>query len=221
MGLAIEKMLSEGVDTMVLSELPELRTVSYWNRDEGLLEHELEVNRELVKVLSEIFDKQNIVYIPGNHDERLDGYLKDKAPALKRLRGMSVYELTDMDKFGWQYHDNKQYMRKGEGPLRIGRLNFIHGHEVKAGWGAVNIAKIYYDRCRSNVIIGHHHRAEEKVVRTVTNKYEGAWCVGCMCELNPNFMPHNDWVHGFAIVKFYDDGFFRVINRKIMNGRIL
>lgn len=204
-----------------MSELPENRSVSYWNKDEGRLEYELEKVRELVEVISGAFYEEEIIYIPGNHDERLHDYISRYAKALKGLRGLNVYEQTDMKKHGWRYHDNKVSMGKGHGPLRIGKLSYLHGHEIKAGWNTANLAKIYYDRCRSNVIFGHHHRCEEKVVRKITNHHEGAWCVGCLSELNPSFQPHNDWVHGFAIIRYYDDGFFKVKNRKIINGRIL
>jgi predicted phosphodiesterase len=220
-GIAVDNCKYKKVDTVIISELPELRTVSYWNKNEGELEWELEETRVLVEYLSKEFKKQEIIYIPGNHDERLDSYLRTSAPALRGLRGMSVYELTDMKKHGWIYHDNKLALQNGDGPLFIGRLCFLHGHEVKTGWGAVNLAKIFYDRCRSNVMFGHHHRCQEWIVRKINGEHEGSWGVGCLCELNPKFMPHNDWVHGFSIIKFYDDTFFKVKNRKIISGRVL
>ncbi len=221
LGLAMENCLKKGVDTVIISELPELRPVSYWNTNEGLLEYEIEQCRVVVEGLSKKFKKQDIIYLPGNHDERLEMYIRKHAPALQHLRGLNVRSLLDMDKNGWVYQDNKVEMRKGNGPLRIGKLSIIHGHEVKTGWGSVNLAKIYYDKCRCNILFGHHHRCQEWIVRTLTNSHEGSWGVGCLCELNPAFLPHNDWVHGFAIIEFYDDGFFKVTNRKIIQGRIL
>jgi predicted phosphodiesterase len=219
--IAIDTFKSKGCKTVVLSELPENRSVSYWSKNDGSLEHEMQVARQLVAQISQRLKRKQIIYLPGNHDERLERYLAENARALCDLRGLNIYEQTDMKKHGWEYHDNKLYMRVGKGPLRIGKLSYIHGHEVKAGWGSVNIAKIYYDRCRTNVILGHHHRCEEKIMRTITNHHEGAWCVGCCCELNPEFMPHNDWVHGFAVISYYDDGFFKVENMKIIGGRVL
>jgi len=151
----------------------------------------------------------------------LNNFLMSQAPQLKGLPQLTVPELLQFGKYEWHYVNNKERLLKDKVPYRIGKLTFLHGHEIKAGWGAINLAKIYYERCRSNVIIAHHHRAQEWLVRTITGKHEGSWLIGCMCKLSAEFMPHNDWIHGFAVITFRDDGFFSVNNRKIIKGRVV
>ena len=37
----------------------------------------------------------------------------------------------------------------------------------------------------------------------------------------PAYRPQNDWVAGFAVVELDADGYYRVDNRKIIDGRIV
>ena len=48
----------------------------------------------------------------------------------------------------------------------------------------------------------------------------GAWAVGCLCGLSPDYMPINDWNLGFAFITRENDGNFSVENKKIINGYI-
>jgi len=43
---------------------------------------------------------------------------------------------------------------------------------------------------------------------------------GCLCELQPAYMPHNQWNHGFAFVEVDGDD-FHLRNLRIHNGKVL
>lgn len=222
--LTLNYAMKNTFDTVVMSEVPDFYSISSWCRDPKrvhLLGEELDQCREAIRLVSELFKDRRKVYIAGNHDERLKRYIWKNAPALADLPGLNVADVLGLTEFGWEYYDNKERLMSGLKPFSIGHLTFLHGHEVKMGWGAVNVAKILYERSRTNVIAGHFHRCQEWIVRTVRGDHEGSWLVGCLGDLNPEFMPHNDWIHGFADIHMDDDGDFEVRNRKIMKGKIL
>jgi len=221
--IACDYMLSYRIDTIILTELPDFYQVSSWKKDPLRMpfDEELELDKKLVKKLTKRFKKQEKIYIPGNHDERLIHYVWNKAPQITGLTKDIISKVLGFQENDWLYQDNKKAMSEGKGPLSIGKLVYLHGHEVKTGWGAVNLAKIYYERCKTNVIFAHHHRWQELCGRTIRGEHEGAWGVGCMCDLYAEYMPHNDWIHGFALIDYDEDGFFSVANKKIIHGRVV
>ena len=42
-----------------------------------------------------------------------------------------------------------------------------------------------------------------------------------LANMCPAYRPQNDWVAGFAVVELDADGYYRVDNRKIIDGRIV
>lgn len=209
---------------IVLSELLDFYAISPFNRDPERvlkLSQELDESYTILHQITKQFKDQKRVYISGNHDERLRRLIWSKAPALAGLPCLNVEDLLGLTAFEWKYYDNKQLIMDGETPFSIGHLTFLHGHEIRMGWGAVNLAKIMYERARINVIAGHHHRCQEWIIRTIKGDFEGCWMVGCLSDLNPPYMPHNDHIHGFAEIFFDTDGDFEVRNRKVIKGKIL
>lgn len=223
LGTAIEYGMSKDPDCAIISELPDFYKLSYWSKDPNRMDffEELSLSRDCVRMLSKTFKGMEKVYIVGNHDERLKMYLWKKAEELTKLEELALPNLLEFSKHDWRYVDNRQRMVRRLPPLKIGHLTFLHGHEIKTGWGAVNLAKIYYERARGNVVLGHHHRAQEWIVRTISGRHEGCWLIGGLCKLSPEFLPHNDWIHGFAVIRFDADGDFKVKNHKIINGKVL
>ena len=47
-----------------------------------------------------------------------------------------------------------------------------------------------------------------------------AWSTGCLCELNPEYMPLNNWGHGCAVITI-DEGQASVQNIRIQNGQVI
>jgi len=221
--MALEYASKKGIDEVILSELPDFYKVSKWRKDPKRMPFAEEVKfcREMLADLTKNFEDQRKTYLVGNHEERLENYVIDNAKELDGLEELTFDGMMRVTENGWDLVDNKLLLEEGEDPLTRGNLTFIHGHEVKVGWSSINLAKIYYERCRENVVVGHHHRAQEWIVRKLNGQHEGSWLVGCMCKLNPEYMPHNDWVHGFAIIEIYDERSFSVLNKKIINGRVL
>ncbi|NPB03714.1 MAG: metallophosphoesterase, partial [Thermotogae bacterium] len=48
----------------------------------------------------------------------------------------------------------------------------------------------------------------------------GAWIVGCLCDLKPDYSPNNEWTHGFAFVELFENGHFSVKNHLIQGEEV-
>jgi hypothetical protein len=42
-----------------------------------------------------------------------------------------------------------------------------------------------------------------------------------MCNLEPKWLPNNNWTHGFAFVEVYEDGMFAVQNHLVIAGKMV
>jgi hypothetical protein len=103
--------------------------------------------------------------------------------------------------------------------IKAGKLSIIHGHEYK-GAGGIYPAKYIYSKSKVDTICGHYHRSSTYLDKNMDGQYHGGFSTGCLCELSPDYMPYNEWVHGFAVVTMKSGGNFSVQNLTIDNGEI-
>lgn len=176
------------------------------------LAYEVEQTENFLKSLIKHFPECKIVFKEGNHERRWKRFLRRCAP---QVLGLEEFELDTILKVG----EKKIQWIPNETPVKIGKLNIIHGNEYRGG--GVHPAKHYYDKAGENIIGGDKHRTSEFIKRSIGNKVEGGWSVGCLCELNPEYMPFNQWNLGFAYIEVYPDGNFKIENKKIINGNVL
>jgi len=176
--------------------------------------HELDVLRNFCIQLRELFPTQRIIFKLGNHEERYERTILSRVPQLIELELFSFKEVIRAREFNIEVVDNKRI-------IKAGHLNIAHGHEFSKGFVApVNPARGYYMKAKSNVIAGHNHRTSEHMEKDINEKSLGAWSTGCLCELNPGYMPINSWNHGFATVENNGTD-FKVNNIKIIKGKVL
>lgn len=123
---------------------------SRWNKGlagefEQTLQHDLELTKGIIKDLSINWIKL------GNHDERIELYVKKYAPALDSLAALRLEQLLDLDSTGTQLHREPFAVAPG--------WIASHGHEgglsQVAGRTAYGLAR-RFDR---SVVCGHTHRA--------------------------------------------------------------
>jgi hypothetical protein len=106
--------------------------------------------------------------------------------------------------------------------IHLGRLNVIHGHEYPGGASSpVNPARGLALKAKAVALCGHHHMTSEHHGATITGKPQGTWSIGCLCQLNPPYMPLNNWNQGFALVDVDGTGEFSVRNHRIFNGAVV
>ena len=173
---------------------------------------ELDAVGELIKVLKKELCER-IIFKLGNHDERYQHFLWTKA---KELVGVEDFELRNLiiKRAGAiEVVGDKRI-------IRAGHLNIVHGHEFISASGQVaSVAKSFYDKGKVCVLGGHHHKTSEFTAVSMTGEMTTTFSSGCLSELNPQFMPINQWNLGYATVTI-DGEYFHVNNYRIQNGKI-
>lgn len=180
----------------------------------ALIKEEFEMTREFLTNLRELFPNASIYYKEGNHERRWLRYLMRKAP---EILGCDEFELPVILRLA----ENKIHWIPNETLVKFGKLNVLHGNEFK-GSGGVNPARALYMRAKSNAIAGDKHKTGENTEGSLDGKIVTTWAVGCLCDLNPKYMPfaHTTWNLGFSHITM-DKGDFHVRNYRIYNGKIL
>jgi len=215
LNIMIEFVIKQGIDGILLNgDIIDFYHLSKFGKDPNLRDtkSELEKLSVFIDVLIDLFECP-IYYKIGNHEERLEAFMKRKAPELFGIESFSLPALIDNDDITW-INDKRTVI--------FGKLNILHGHELKHGIIApVNVARGVFLRTKVPTMVGHWHIKTSHGENSLNEKYIECWSVGCLCELHPDYAPNNRWVHGFAIVDLLDDkGEFNVNNYKIIKGRV-
>jgi predicted phosphodiesterase len=174
---------------------------------------EFEAVREFLIELRSHFPKCKIVYKYGNHDERWEKFLFLKAP-----------EIFDDNEFKLEVRlklaELKIDVVKDMLPIKIGKLNVLHGHELQGG-GGVNPARATFLKTIDNVIIGHCHRSSQHTEPTFSGDVIVVTSQGCLCGMYPMFSRINKWNHGFSYVELnIKTGEYQLQNLKIIKGKV-
>ena len=166
-----------------------------------------------------------IIWLAGNHEERMPKYLVQNAAAAYGLRRgntpeswpvLSVPFLCRMDDFGVEY-------RPGYPAADIWvnkKLRIIHGDRVKSGGST---AHVYLNAEKSSVIYGHIHRIE--MAYKTREDYDGPRTImaaspGCLARIDgaiPStrggvdldgrpLVRHENWQQGLGVVMYEDGG---------------
>ena len=175
---------------------------------------ELEMARNFFEYLqSEL--KCPIYYKMGNHEDRLEHYLKINAPELFGIHDFKLENLLRFGQYGVQLIESKQM-------TYAGRLALLHGHEFgHSVFSPVNPARGLYTRTKESSVIGHHHQTSEHSEKSLSGDVVTTWSVGCLCGLSPDYFPFNKWNHGFGHIKVNPDGDYNFTNIRIINGKIV
>lgn len=219
LSVALDYIEARKPDRVVLNgDCVDFYAASHWRKDpaRSSLKHEIETACEVLERITESAGSAEKVYIEGNHEERLRALLWSRVPELDGV--VTVPELLNLGALGWDYVSNSERLKKGEEAYHLGKLAVLHGHEVKASVVAVNIPRIYYFKCHQNLLVAHHHQAQEFIAHKLDGSHDGAWSMGCLCHLHAEYMPVTNWVHGFAVVESDEGGNFVLQNRKIIKG---
>lgn len=138
---------------------------------------------------------ENKVYIAGNHCDRLQRYLQDKAPELFDV--VSVPELLHLKKHGWDYIPYKK-------DTKLGKVHFTHD----VGASGRNAIFRCLDTYQHSVVTGHTHRLAYIVEGNATGEFKVSAQFGWLGNAEEiDYMQHakvlKDWALGFGI-GYYD-----------------
>ena len=175
--------------------------------------NELKTFKEFMDVIKKTFDAK-IYFKIGNHEERYFHFLWMKA---HEIVGVEEFELENIIKSraeGIEIIKDKRIIKAGD-------LNIIHGHEFGGSvFSPVNIARGLFLRGKVSAMQGHSHQTSEHTESDMNGNITTTWSIGCLCELNPSYLPINRWNRGFSIVDI-DGQNFDVRNKRIHKGKIL
>ena len=165
------------------------------------------------------------VYIEGNHERRIENWIvtntrkrpKDAAYLRKRFSVDTSIHLSKR-KYRW--------IRQGEfydgvsvpATIKLGNCYFTHGSST-----AKHAASVHVQKFGGNIVYGHTHRADSHLTKTVDKGSIGAWCPGCLCQLQPLWQHTNptDWTHGYGLQLVDSSGDFLHVNVPIVSGKSL
>lgn len=205
---------SESIDAIYLNgDVLDFYQCSFHEKDprKTSISEELEMGRSFFKSLRKNFPKANIYFIGGNHEQRLERYLRVKAPELLDVEEFRLDVLLRVAEFGVEFieYGTKCY---------FGKLLVEHGDKMR-GSGGVNPARTLYLKLKRHAICGHFHRTTEATEKVYDGDVYVTYSTGCLCELEPSYMEVNNHNHGFAIIEM-DGENFKVRNLKIVNEKV-
>lgn len=220
--IALDYLQEKGIDQLIIAgDFVDFYKVSSWAQDPDRkpFYEEVAIAKDELTTVRCMFPNMPITYIEGNHENRLNFYIKSKAPAFKNL--VSVPTLLELENLEIEYVSNIERMYHNQPPIALGKLFVLHGHEIRAGYSAVNLARLFYLKAHNSLIVGHHHTSQKYTQKKLDLTYDGCWIVGTLGQLQEPYQPINNWIHGFAYVDHDpSNGYFDVHNKIILDGKV-
>lgn len=140
-------------------------------------------------------------FVPGNHEDRLRRFLW-RNPALYGLRALDLRELMSLTELGFTYHEYEVELVPKQLVVKHGR--YVSRHSAFSGK-----AELEHEKHSISTITGHTHRLGSHYVRTRRGMV-AAWENGCLCSLEPEYIPNPNWQHGFSLVTHNGKDSFQV-----------
>lgn len=215
--LALDYGKSKKIDCILINgDLIDFANISRHEKDfrARSIADEFDSVRMFLKSLRLHFPKTKIVFKHGNHDERWEKFLYAKAPEIFDVNDFQLEILLRLGELKIETVKNKK-------PIKIGKLTALHGHELAGGAGGVNPARSTFLKTLSNVIVGHYHKTSSNTETTMNGDVIAVNSVGCLCDLNPLYMPINKHNLGFAYCELnVKTGEYHLENLKIVKDKI-
>ena len=211
-GASVEALKREKIDTLLINgDFADFYQVSRHQRDpkHRRFSEELKAVVQGLEWLRSEFPKIRIVYKLGNHEERWQVFVWNRAPEIYDLPAVQIDELLQAKRLGIEVVGDQR-------PIMLGQLPVLHGHELgKSIFSPVNPARGAFLRTHHTVLVGHSHQTSGHADTDMFHKETFVWSTGCLCDLTPEYARVNRWNHGFALVEVASDKSFNVTNKRI------
>jgi len=178
---------------VTLGDLFDFYAVSNHSKDPNrakLLEWEVSCANQFLDRLDR-FKIPRKIFIEGNHEFRLERYLRDKAPELYGL--VNVQKLFNLRGRGWDFVAYKAF-------TKIGKLHLTHDTGRSGKYTAAQTLTDVQD----NVVVGHAHRLQYVVEGNAKGKPHVSACFGWLGDRDKTDYMHKvranrDWALGFGV----------------------
>jgi predicted phosphodiesterase len=214
--LSCEHGMKHNINTILLNgDIFDFYSESKFVKDPRQMNSKSDLNagREFLHWLKEQFPQAKIIFKIGNHEERYEIYMMQNAPVIFQTDLFHVEDLLGLPELGIDCVSDKRI-------IKAGKLNILHGHELKSRAGGVNPARTTYLYTHKSVLIGHFHRTSLHTEPDLDKKVISCWSTGCLCNLHADYDPYNRWNQGAAIVQT-DGEYYEVENFRIINGKVV
>lgn len=217
--LALDYLKKRKVDILYLNgDVVDAYEISSFERDPSKknFAEEIRIARRFLEALRKAFRRTTIYYKEGNHEARLQSFLRRKAPELLGFEVLELKSLLKLDDLGIKHVPSKVI-------TKFGKIIIVHGHEFAKGFTApVNPARGFFLKAKANVIGGHYHQDSSHSENTLAGKQLVAYSTGHLADPHPEYLPHNNWSHGFADITITSDAGDFVVNKyKIIDGHVI
>lgn len=215
---AFELMLKVGKDfkpdhVVILGDFVDFYSVSNYSKDPNrvsLLEEEVEATKEALGRVKALKAKNN-VFIAGNHEDRLERYLKDKAPEL--FNYVTIPKVLELKENGFKYVPYKH-------SYKLGKLYFTHD-VGNAGRFAHYKA---LDTFQHNIITGHTHRLGYAIEGNAEGERHVTAMLGWLGDVSAIDYMHivkakKDWSLGFGVAYMEPNGNAHVVPVPIVDNK--
>lgn len=155
------------------------------------LEAEVQAGHAALDALDKL-GASNKVYIAGNHCDRLERYLQDRAPELFKF--INIPDILHLKKRGWSYVPYKD-------DTHLGKLNLTHDVGTAGRYAVYKALDMY----QHSIVTGHTHRLAYIVEGNATGKeFKVSAQFGWLGDASKVDYMHKakvnkDWALGFGI----------------------
>lgn len=156
---------------------------------------EIEHVKTLFQQLRLIYDGP-IDFIPGNHEERYELYLRTDAKKLAGLKVLELPNLLELKDLGITMHQVDGFLLRPDYYVYHGSL--VRKHAALTAQGEL-------DKMDVSGTSGHTHRLGTYRKTGILGRR--TWSEsGCLCNLNPEFVKGTaNWQHGYLIITFHSE----------------
>lgn len=216
--LALHSMLEFALEyrpdvIVILGDLIDFYQISTFVKNPGKKSVKAEIE-ETKKFLSELryqFPESQIIYKSGNHEDRMEKYIFQKATEIHDLISDLLPIKLGLNELNIEYKTE---------PFAIGKLWFLHGHEKPGGaYNPEYICNVIWQYVHDHFIVGHFHRKQQKTFKNISGDTFWTGALGYLAG-EMDYAILNKWTQGFCTVDYSSNGHFRATNREILNGEI-
>lgn len=210
---AIKHLREEQIDCLILNgDIMDFYAISRHEKEKDLRDFskEIEMGRNFLQKIRDLFPTIPIYYKMGNHENRWQRYLNEQAEEFAQLHEMQFEQFFRLDKLGMIYVPDWQ-------GIEVANLLVLHGHELMAG--GMNPSQSTFNKTFCNTIIGHVHRTTSTIKKNGFKEFFNTYSTGCLTQLSPKYYPFAQHNHGMAVVEI-ENGKTKVFNIMIKDGKI-
>jgi predicted phosphodiesterase len=173
---------------------------------------EVDMCREFMQRIRDIFKHIPIYFKLGNHENRYARILQNQAEEFAQIHDLQFEIFFHLERLGFIMVQDWQGCYMGD-------LLVLHGHELY-GSGGANPAQNLMNKVMCNALIGHVHKTSFAMKKTGFKESIKTYTTGCLTYTSPKYMVMAQHNQGFAIVHI-ENGKSNVHNMIIKDGKVL